>query len=311
MIQKPMDILSAYPVRKGRKQKQAFRADVTAYLKTIGYEAFEEKGSFGSRNLVFGDPEKAEYLVTAHYDTCARLPFPNLITPCNLWTFLAYQLFMACVMLLVPAIPGVAVGLLTESFQIGYYVWYASFWVVFVLMLFGPANKTNVNDNTSGVVTVLEIAGSLPENYRDKVCFVLFDLEEAGLIGSASYYSAHKAAAKNQIVLNLDCVGDGDRIMLFPTKKLKKDAGKMERLRRCVRVCGQKTVGLRSKGFSVYPSDQANFPYGVGIAAFRCSKRGILYCSRIHTPRDTVLEITNVNILRAAIISMICSPAAK
>ena len=33
-------------------------------------------------------------------------------------------------------------------------------------MLLGPANPNNANDNTSGVVTVLEIMRTLPENYR-------------------------------------------------------------------------------------------------------------------------------------------------
>ncbi len=310
MLANPMDVLTAFPVRKSKKQKQAFRDAVQSYVGSLGYESKVEKGSFCSQNLVIGDPEKAKYLITAHYDTCARLPFPNLITPCNFWTFLAYQLAMVVFMLAVPAIPGVLVGLLTHSFKNGYLTWYLLFWVVFVMMFFGPANKTNVNDNTSGVITLLEIARTLPENQRSKVCFVLFDLEEAGLIGSASYRKTHQNATDKQVVLNLDCVGDGDHIMLFPTKKLKKDIPKLAPIYKCCGYFGKKSVLVRDKGFSVYPSDQKNFPYGVGIAAFHKGKAG-LYLSRIHTPRDTVLEETNVNILRAAMISMICSDAAQ
>ncbi len=67
---------------------------------------------------------------------------------------------------------------------------------------------------------------------------------------------------------------------------------------------------VHEKGFSVYPSDQANFPYGVGICALR-KKGEILYLSRIHTPKDTVLEETNVNILRAALITFITCGAAQ
>ena len=311
MIEKPMDVLSRFPIRKSKKQKQAFRDEIQSYLKHLGYDSAVEKGSLGARNIVAGNPETAEYLVTAHYDTCARLPFPNLITPCNFWTFMAYQIFVACIMLLIPTVPAVAVGLLTDSFWIGYNIWIVAFWVVFVLMMFGPANKHNANDNTSGVVTVLEIAASLPEREREKVCFVLFDLEEAGLIGSASYYSKHKAAAQKQLVLNLDCVGDGDEMMLFPGKKLKKDDERMDRLSSVCGTWGAKSISLKRKGFSVYPSDQANFPYGVGIAAFRRSAWAGLYCSRIHTNRDTILEITNVNILRAAIVTLICGQAVK
>lgn len=306
MLANPMDVLKAFPVRKSKAQKQTFRDSVQSYVWELGYESRVEKGSFGSQNLIIGDPEKAKYLITAHYDTCARLPFPNLITPCNLWTFLGYQLIMVAFMLAIPAIPGILVGLLTQSFENGYLTWYLLFWVVFFLMFFGPANKTNANDNTSGVVTLLEIARTMPENQREKVCFVLFDLEEAGLIGSASYRKTHKAATENQVVLNLDCVGDGDHIMLFPTKKLLKNVPKLTPIYKCCGYFGKKSVLVRDKGFSTYPSDQKNFPYGVGIAAFHMGKAG-LYLSRIHTPRDTILEETNINILRAAIISMISS----
>lgn len=309
MIDNPMDVLSLYPVRKGKRKKQAFRDDVQAYFKSLDYESTVEKGSLGSRNVVVGDPDGAQYLVTAHYDTCARLPFPNLITPCNAWTFLGYQLLLVIFMFAFMGVGGGLVYLLTRDGSLAFWTGYMLLWVFLALMMFGPANKTNANDNTSGVVSVLELARSLPEAQRGKVCFVLFDLEEAGLIGSASYQSKHKNATKNQIVLNLDCVGDGDEIMLFPTKKLKKDADKMDALRPGCGSFGGKSVTLHEKGFSVYPSDQANFPYGVGIAAFHRSKWAGLYCSRIHTHRDTILEEENINILRGQIMKIICGAA--
>lgn len=310
MLDRPMDILQAFPVRKSKTQKQEFRNAVQSYMSRLGYTAAVERGSLGCRNVVIGNPETAQYLVTAHYDTCARLPIPNLITPCNFWAFIGYQLVLTLVMLLLPAIPGALAGLLAGSFDVGYYVWFLGVWAVIGLMLFGPANPSNVNDNTSGVITLLEIARSLPEGQRSKVCFVLFDLEEAGLIGSAAYRKAHKKASENQLVLNLDCVGDGDHIRLFPTKKLKKDRKKLTSLYKACGYFGKKNVLVQEKGFSVYPSDQANFPYGVGICALR-KKGKTLYLSRIHTPRDTVLEETNVNILRAALISLIVCGAVQ
>lgn len=305
-----MDVLTAFPVRKSKQQKQEFRDAAQSYLKQFGYSPTVEKGSFGCRNMVIGDPETAQYLITAHYDTCARLPIPNLITPCNFWAFLGYQLVVMLLMLLVPAIPGALAGLPVGSFDVGYYVWFLCVWAVIALVMIGPANKHNANDNTSGVVTLLEIARSLPESQRGKVCFVLFDLEEAGLIGSAAYRKAHKKASDSQLVLNLDCVGDGDYIRFFPTKKLKKDRKKLTSLYKACGYLGKKDVLVHEKGFSVCPSDQANFPYGVGICALR-KKGKTLYLSRIHTPKDTILEETNVNILRAALITFITCGAAQ
>ena len=311
MIGKPMDVLEAFPIRKSKHQKQQFRDSVQSYLKTIGYDSVIEKGSMGARNIVIGNPETAKFLVTAHYDTPAALPFPNLITPCNFWPFLGYQLVITVLIFLIAFIPGLILALAGVDAESASIIWLLSLYAILALMLFGPANKQNANDNTSGVVTVLEIAKSLPEAYREQVCFVLFDLEEAGLIGSASYQKVHKKHTANQLVLNMDCVGDGNEIVMFPTKNLLKNSKKLAELRRITGTWGEKSIAIREKGFAYYPSDQKNFPYGVGIAALRRSKWAGLYCSRIHTRKDTVLEETNVNILRAAIVSLITCGAVK
>lgn len=299
-----MDVLTAFPVRKSKQQKQNFRDAVQSYVGSLGYPVTVEKGSFGCRNVVIGDPEKAEYLITAHYDTCARMLVPNLITPCNLVIYLVYQIFLVALLIAASAVVGLVCGSFLGS-GAGGTVALAVYWLLLILMMVGPANTSNVNDNTSGVVTLLEIVRTLPENQRHKVCFVLFDLEEAGLIGSASYRKAHKKATDNQLVLNMDCVGDGDNLMMFPTKKLKKNRKKLTSLYKACGYFGKKSLLVHEKGFSIYPSDQANFPYGVAIAAFHRKKWVGLYYSRIHTPKDTILEETNVNLLRAAIISFI------
>lgn len=310
MIETPMDVFRNFPVRKTKKQKQAFREAVQSYAEQLGYPCTVESGSLGSRNLVIGNPEQADYLVTAHYDTCARLPIPNFLTPCNFWLFLLWQVVLTLLILGICILMGLGVGFLTGSGAAGSWCGYLMIWVILALMLIGPANPSNANDNTSGVVTLLEIAKSMPGNQRKKVCFVLFDLEEAGLIGSASYRKAHKSQTDRQMVLNLDCVGDGDNLTLFPTKRLKKDRKRLKSLYKACGYFGEKSILVHEQGFSFYPSDQANFPWGVGICAL--NKRGkTLYLSRIHTKKDTILERTNVNLLRAALITYICRDAAQ
>ena len=311
MIGKPMDALQHFPVRKTKKQKQQFRDAVQSYLKTIGYDSTIEKGSMGAKNIVIGNPESAQYLVTAHYDTPVNMFLPNLVTPCNLAVYSFYQVLIVGLFITLSIGAGVLATLAARNADFGSAVGIISYWILLLLIMVGPANKNNANDNTSGVVTVLEIAKSLPESYRNQVCFVLFDLEEAGLVGSSSYQKAHKKHTVNQLVLNMDCVGDGNEIVMFPTTKLKKDADRQADLRRICGTWGTKSITLHDKGFSFYPSDQANFPYGVGIGAFHRSKWAGLYYSRIHTKKDTVLEETNVNILRAAVVSLITCGAVK
>jgi hypothetical protein len=311
MIQEPMDVLVNYPVRKSAKQKTAFIEAVKTYAQSLGYNCSVEKGSMGSQNVIIGDAEKAKYLVTAHYDTPASLFIPNFITPCNFLVFLLYQLAIVALFVVVAFVMGFVFGLITRSPELGGSIAGLVYWGMLIAMMVGPANKHNANDNTSGVVSVLEMARSMPEHLRDRVCFVLFDLEEAGLVGSSSFRKKHKKTTDNQIILNLDCVGDGDEIVMFPTKKFIKNDQMMENICRCVGHYGDKSIAVKHKGFRYYPSDQAHFPYGVGIAAFKRGKGIGLYCSRIHTNKDTILEETNVNILRAALTSMIGADTAE
>ena len=309
MIAKPMDVLQKHPVRKSKKQKRAFRRDVRLYAQNHGYTVRIEKGRFGVQNILIGRPESARYLITAHYDTPASIGLPNLITPNNPVIYILIQLLLVSALLAVSVGLACLVGFLTDSQMLGLLTWYVVYFGLLALMILGPANRRNANDNTSGVVTVLEILSTLPENLRDRVAFVLFDLEEAGLLGSACYRKGHKSQTDKQVVLNLDCVGDGDVIQFTPVKNAKKDQALLEKLQGvCGKVGkGKKELRLRAKGFTAGSSDHKNFPYGVGIMAFRYKKGIGLYCSRIHTWRDTVLEYTNVNILRAAIISLIGS----
>lgn len=309
MLNMPMDILHQFPVRKTKKQKEDFRNAVQQYGESLGYECNVERKCLSCQNVLFGDPERAKYLVTAHYDTCAKMLLPNFITPCNIVLYFLYQLGLIFLLIIVSVASGVASGFLFGNGTVKW-ISLAIYWILLFLMILGPANKNNANGNSSGVVTLLEIMRTMPENHRNKVCFVLFDLEELGMVGSSFYRSRHRKASNQQIVLNLDCVGDGDHILMFPTKKLKKDRKKLTSLYKACGYFGKKSILVHEKGFAIYPSDQMMFPYGVGICALKKSKVG-LYVDKIHTSRDTILEETNVNLLRAALTSYICCDAAQ
>ena len=311
MLNEPMDVLELHPIRKNKRQKEAFRADVLAYAKELGYDCHLEKGSCGAQNIVIGNPKTAKYLVTAHYDTPASIGLPNFLTPCNLLVYILWQVLLICGFMVAAVVPGAAIGIALDSPELAAVISMVIYWVLLMLLMVGPANKSNANDNTSGVVTVLEIARTMPQMHRDKVCFVLFDLEEVGLIGSGAYRKAHKEESDNQTVLNLDCVGDGDHIIFFPTKKAKKNEQLMQEIHRIGGWFDKKNISLKKDGFYTYPSDQKHFPVGVGIAAFHKKKRIGYYVAKIHTKKDTVLETTNVNLLRAALTTLICGEAVN
>ncbi len=296
MTEQSRTVMARYQVRKTGKQKEAFRRWLCGELERAGYAPTVEAGNF-SKNVVAGDPERARVIFTAHYDTQPALPFPNFITPRNLFIYILFNL--AICLGLFAAVLLVQLALLMLSAPIWAFGW-ASTAVCLVFLwwlFFGPANRHTANDNTSGVLTLLETALALPPEDRDSVCFVFFDNEEKGMLGSSAFASRHRAAGKNTLNLNFDCVSDGDYIQFFPSRKLKKDGAAIGRLESAFRGRGAKSVEVvRSFGF--YPSDNASFRRSAGVCALHRGRAVGYYMSRIHTARDTVLEEENILLLR-------------
>ncbi len=307
------EVLQRWEIRKSKKQKEAFRTWLCQQLTEVGYapQVEKHKGLYTSHNVVAGDPDKAKVLLTAHYDTCAVLPFPNFITPRNLFWYLVYQLlivavFFAVVFAVTFGITFLAVTV-TENVDlgavIGMVLGYATLLFGLWWMMDGKANRHTANDNTSGVVTLLETALHLPQELRGEVCFVWFDNEERGLLGSNAFAKKHKTARKNALCINFDCVGDGDSIQFFPSKKMKK-SGILETLRQSFLPAGEKSVEM-VEGFGFYPSDQAVFAHGAGVCALKKSRIFGWYMDRIHTGRDTVLDEMNIDLLRAGTVRLL------
>lgn len=84
-------ILDHFQVRKTKKQKEEFRKYIIHELNQYGYcPSIQHKGI--NNNIIIGNIEKAKIFCTAHYDTQAVLPFPNLIVPNNLFGLILSQL---------------------------------------------------------------------------------------------------------------------------------------------------------------------------------------------------------------------------
>lgn len=279
-------ILSEYEVRKTAKQKRAFRRWLTPILQENGWSVREEKGSFGACNLLIGDPDTAKVIYTAHYDTCVRLPFPNFITPKSPALYVLYQIVLTFAIVLLAGIAAYLGNAILDPLGrlLGLYG-------VLFLLLAGPANPHNANDNTSGVVAVIELALAMPPELREKCAFVLFDLEEAGLYGSSGFANKHKNVKKNTLLVNMDCVSDGETMLFCFRKNSRKE---VDRFRAAFVQDSRIRPEFLTKGY-IYPSDQIFFSWGVGVSAMRSTKRGLLYMNRIHTKRDTVYREENID----------------
>lgn len=289
------EILEHYQVRKTKKQKSAFIDFALKKSEEMGYEARVEKGGMGVRNIVVGDPDKARLVCTAHYDTCAKLPFPNFLTPKSMLIYILYNILVIGGLVVASIALGIAVGvgigLLVDidiGTRIGQSVALPFYWGFLIMMIAGPANKHTVNDNTSGVTLLFDLMAKLPNEKRSEVAFVFFDLEEAGLVGSSAFAKAHKTVRDHTLLLNFDCVSDGENLLLVAKKITDEHFSLLER---AFASDSRMHAEITKKG--LYPSDQSKFRHGVGVAAFKKTRRGLLYMNRIHTAKDTVYREEN------------------
>jgi len=291
------EINEKFPIRKKDAQKTAFLDYAVAEAEKMGY-AVRVEAVKKNRNLIIGDPDTAKVIYTAHYDTPAKMLFPNFITPRSLLFYILYNVLIIGSVFAVAFLAGwlAKIVLHIESILTLYWIGWAVYMAVFFLMLMGPANKHNANDNTSGVASLLSIMEKLPESARKHTAFIFFDNEEAGMRGSGKFASAHKQVAKSAFTVNFDCVGDGKDIFVIAKKAMRRH--KYYPLLQETVVSSDALAVSHLPSFScVYPSDQANFKCGAAVCA--CKKAPVIgyYIDRIHTGRDTVCDESNIAFL--------------
>lgn len=293
-------ILEQYQVRKTTKQKSAF----IELLRTHFPALTVQQGGFPKcRNLIIGDIENAKVILTAHYDTCAQLPFPNFITPKNPLLSILYSVLIFVPVCIAVTCLNMLTGLVTADFWAHYWLSLAAVFGFLVLMIAGPANKHTANDNTSGVIVLCELLQVLAPQERDKAAFVFFDHEETGLIGSSLFRSKYKKQMKNKLLINFDCVSDGDHILISASKAARKDHAAL--LKESFLPTESKVILFAKAEKVYYPSDQAGFTKSVAVAALKHKRFIGYYMDRIHTAKDTVFCTENIKLLCQSVLNLL------
>ena len=289
MTELSQTILREYQVRKTKKQKDRFIRLLQAYFPQLQIESTRFPKS---RNLIIGNLDTAKVLLSAHYDTCARLPFPNFITPKKPLISILYSLLIVLPAIALIFVFSTILGFFVKDFWVAYIITLLMYGVIIWLMMAGPANKHNANDNTSGVITLLEIYDQLSDEAKEQVAFVFFDNEEKGVMGSGQFRHKHKNRIKELLLINFDCVSDGDHFLFGVSKKA--NAKYHVGLARSYSSTDTKHVMLERLNKVYYPSDQAGFPVAVSVAALKYKKFPGYYMDRIHTKKDIVFDERNI-----------------
>lgn len=292
------ELVSRFPVRKKEEQKEAFLRYAAGVMREMGYPVrIEENGRRGQqKNLVAGGPDTARVIFTAHYDTPANMVLPNLMLPRNLPLFSLYQIGVVLILLVIALAPAFGVFSLTKDRRLMMLAFLAAYYALLLLLIMGPANKHNVNDNTSGVAAVMQLMALLHEEERQRAAFILFDNEEKGMQGSKAFALQHEHVKKDALVVNLDCVRVGDHLVVV-AKNYARPMAEYALLEESLTPGEGIIPHFYPAASSVMNSDHKSFRRGVGIAA--CNRRPLVgfYVGGIHTRRDTRAEERNINYL--------------
>ena len=285
-------ILENYQVRKTNKQKEAFIRLMKQYFPEL---RIQEGGFPKCKNIIIGDIENSKVILSAHYDTCSQLPFPNFITPKNPLLSIGYSVLLAVIALSFCFLFTLLISVFISDTQTLQWINLA-FYLGFVLPMFaGPANKHTANDNTSGVITLCELLQVLTPEERKNAAFVFFDHEETGLIGSALFRRKYKTILKDKLLINFDCVSDGDNILIIASKAARYAYGDL--LKEVFTPTQEKSILFTNAEKTYYPSDQLGFKTSVAVAALKKKRLIGYYMDRIHTKNDTVFDQANIKLI--------------
>ena len=290
-------ITALFPIRKTAAQKKAFRQWVMAEIAEMGYAVRVEENDKGrQQNIVVGDPEHAEVTFTAHYDTPSTILLPDLQIPRNFPVYFLWQIGMIGGMLLISLLLGAALGLATHSGDAMILGFFGVFVVLMMLQLNGVANRSNVNDNTSGVAALLEAMARIPEENRSKTSFILFDNMEKGRKGSKAYARDHLEMQHIRFVVNADSVGVGETFVAM-APSLATQLPQYTKLEKLMLDCPDRDCRFYSSVTTRCNSDFRSFKCGVGVMACRQVSGVGLYLGNLHTSRDDFADQGNIECL--------------
>ncbi len=294
------EILYNYQQRKTAYGKKDFRDYLKTELKKDNIEVLEEsdKGIFKSTNMLIGDPKSAKIIFTAHYDTQALFPLPNFIAPNNLPL---YILYITAVILVV-----FVFGLSASLFLWGEFnplIAIGCMVLLVIAMIFGRPSDTTANDNSSGVITLIEIIKTMPTDMREGVAFVFFDNNCKGLSGSSFFAKKYADTINDKLIINFDCVGEGFNMMFICGEGVLDKQKEM--LQKSFLPMGKMMPIFSTKNKSYYNSDHLKFKNGIGVISLKKNKLLGYYVDKIKTTKDTVFQRVNAQYLAEGAINLL------
>ncbi len=312
MIETIYKELKQYPKRLTRKQKQDFLDYSNKKLSQFGYSTQISTGRYilKSKNLETLN-DAPDLIIGAHYDTPTILPF-----------FFEYlfklfghtrQIIMLFAIILAVTFFSFAVATFHQYPQLQTAGTIIQFIFYFSLLSLFIPNPKNYNDNSSGVLTILELAERIAKkpDLKQRVKFILFDNEEWGLLGSMMQqkkWRKRNPLLNNTRLITVDCVGRGNFPVII---KLKKNSETGEQLAKLL----SRKITPRVKRLPYYPfSDNFSFSHSESINISMMDKTflpGGYYIKNIHSPSDRKIDLTNIKTIADSLEAFITSLSGR
>lgn len=299
-------IRDKFMIRNTNDEKSLFREFIKTKMNESGYDLNEHNGNcHGSINLYF-IPDKCEVIFTAHYDT------PNKPISFIVYPFLKFcQKIAGGFLSLIPFIIFLLLFLfITDTFNVKLIQYLAGidFLLLIVSLKFPKQytkNKHNMNDNTSGVVTLLYLASILRAN--PKAGFIFFDNEENWLLGSKEFakefYNSNNTFSE-KVLINLDCVSGTSMNDIIVISKFIKNARTLPTINTIISKLKESTkyklVVKNKYSNSDYLSFKSNSSISIGL--FKPCYLSGYYLENIPSEKDVILDLNNIKNLSHLLI---------
>ena len=107
----------------------------------------------------------------------------------------------------------------------------------------------------------------------------------------------------DKLLINLDCVSDGDYILLAVSKAARGQYSEV--IDTCFQPTETKNVLIAKAERIYYPSDQLGFKNHIAIAALKHKRFLGYYMDRIHTPKDVIFDKANIAYICEGILKLV------
>lgn len=287
-------IQTKYPLRRKAQEKEKMRIYLMGQSRALGYDA-QLVNRRRAVNVVVGDVEKAKVVLTASYDTSLREILPQFIAPTRPATYLLYQAMTPVLMLLFSLIVSFALTFTINRPTMTLPLFIALLVGMLLYLRFGPSETRTANDNTSGVAALLSVMESLTPRHRGAAAFVFLDTS-----GGKELKKTYPSLAE-KVVINVDCVGCGDEILLLPNKYARWNGDLLDMLTECFENTENKTCFLKTNGLVYYPSENRAFRYNLAVCA--CKK--VAGFGRFVKQLSGEIDEENIDVVRKGLVKLI------